>query len=245
MQFPIDLALQINWTFVWYGWNICDMPASRGPFPSIGETVTRTRAGTRTCTCLLAGPTSPLWWGQKRTTLTQELIRRLLNCRKELSCKLKQKHLNRYMQMLKNSGYEAKFRAEVLRAGRAGYRKISAADKAGQRPLYRHKQWQAAARRLEKWEKLARSLLEIMYFCASNTRVKAQKTNAKLRTRAESWRERGMAHQNYCRQNFGANNQCRDEKCAVNNNSDSKINCRRNVIKWLVWSLCKLERKMT
>ena len=44
-------------------------------------------------------------WGQKRTTLTQELIRRLLNCRKELNCSIKKKHPNRFMQLLKNSGY--------------------------------------------------------------------------------------------------------------------------------------------
>ena len=58
-----------------------------------------------------------------------------------------------FMQMMKNSGYEAKFRAEVLRAGMAGYRKILAADKAGWRPLYRPKQWRAADRRLEKEKK--------------------------------------------------------------------------------------------
>ena len=48
-------------------------------------------------------------WGQKRTTLTQELIRRLLSCRKELSCISKRKHLNRYMQLLHNSGYNEVF----------------------------------------------------------------------------------------------------------------------------------------
>ena len=74
-------------------------------------------------------------WGQKRTTLTQELIRRLLNCSKELSCAVKQKHLSRYMQMLKNSGYNKNFRAEVLMSGLAGYRKILAADKSGNRPM--------------------------------------------------------------------------------------------------------------
>ena len=38
--------------------------------------------------------TSAQPWGQKRTTLTQELIRRLLNCSKELSCSAKRKHLD-------------------------------------------------------------------------------------------------------------------------------------------------------
>ena len=83
--------------------------------------------------------------------------------------------------MLKSSGYEEKFRAEVLKAGLAGYRKILAADKAGQRPLYRHKQWRAddqPAGKTEEKEKLAGSVLEILCFCASNPRVEAQEADA-------------------------------------------------------------------
>ena len=40
------------------------------------------------------------------------------------------------MQLLKNLGYSEQFRAEILRTGIAGYNKILAADKAGERPLY-------------------------------------------------------------------------------------------------------------
>ena len=70
-------------------------------------------------------------WAQKRTTLTQELIWRLLNCSKELDCETRRKHLSRFMQLLKNSGYSETFRAEILRSGLEGYNKIVAADKAG------------------------------------------------------------------------------------------------------------------
>ena len=59
-------------------------------------------------------------WGQKRTTLTQELIRRLLNCSRELECSTRRTHLNRFMQLMKNSGYSEVFRAEVLRSGLMG-----------------------------------------------------------------------------------------------------------------------------
>ena len=38
--------------------------------------------------------TSAQSWGQKRSTLTQELIRRLLNCSKSLPCAMRKKHLN-------------------------------------------------------------------------------------------------------------------------------------------------------
>merc|ERR1711994_138360 len=79
-------------------------------------------------------------WGHKRTTLTQELIRRLLNCSKELDCQARRKHLNNFMQLLKNSGYDQSFRAEILKSGLQGYNKIVAADKEKRRPMYRTKQ---------------------------------------------------------------------------------------------------------
>ena len=85
--------------------------------------------------------------------MTQELIRRLLNCSKELSCEVRRRHLNNYMQLLKNSGYCEKFRAEVLRSGLQGYSKIVAAEKEGRRPVYRPKDWQKSARWLAKKKK--------------------------------------------------------------------------------------------
>ena len=106
------------------------------------------------CRVMLAS--SAQHWGQKRTTLAQELIRRLLKYWKELSCEVKKKHLNKFMQMMKNSGYSERFRAEVLRSGLAGYHKILKADRLGQRPMYlklKLKLWRATARRLEKQQK--------------------------------------------------------------------------------------------
>ena len=47
-------------------------------------------------------------WGQKRTTHTQEIIRRLLRTKKELKCSVKQQILGEYMQILKTSEYDAK-----------------------------------------------------------------------------------------------------------------------------------------
>ena len=61
-------------------------------------------------------------WGQKRTSLTQELIRSLLNCSKELHCVKRRKHLNTFMQLLKNTGYNQMFRSEILKSGLNGYR---------------------------------------------------------------------------------------------------------------------------
>ena len=98
---------------------------------------------------MLASSAQP--WGQKRTTLTQELIRRLLNCSKELTCASRRKHLNNYMQLLKNSGYSQKFRLEILHSGL--YNKILKAERDGIRPVYRPKGWNESARWLDKRRK--------------------------------------------------------------------------------------------
>ena len=59
---------------------------------------------------------------QKRMTATQEIIRRLLNTKRELSCSLKQRIISEYMQLLRNSG---------------------------KRPLYRDKKWRSSSQGLE------------------------------------------------------------------------------------------------
>ena len=136
-------------------------------------------------------------WGQKRTTLTQELIRRLLNCSKELSCEVRRRHLNNYMQLLKNSGYCEKFRAEVLRSGLQGYSKIVAAEKKGRRPVYRPKDWQNSARWLAKKKKkrgLAWKILEVLYLHSTNTRIQTEEIDAKEGGRDEKGRKGKLAH---------------------------------------------------
>ena len=55
--------------------------------------------------------------------------------------------------LLKNSGYDVKFRTEVLKSGLLGYNKILEAEKSGVRPLYRLKFWKATERKQKKQEK--------------------------------------------------------------------------------------------
>ena len=60
---------------------------------------------------------------QKRTVLTQEGIRRLKNCKRELEWEEKAFHMSKFMQKLKNSGYDEKFRLEVAKSSVNGYQK--------------------------------------------------------------------------------------------------------------------------
>ena len=55
------------------------------------------------------------------------------------------------MQLLKNSGYDEKFRAEILNLGLKGFDKIVKAD--GVRPMFRPKGWNETSRRLAKMRK--------------------------------------------------------------------------------------------
>ena len=54
------------------------------------------------------------------------------------------------MQILKNSGYDQKFRTEVLRSGIKGYNSILEEAKSGVKPLYRTKESKSSDRRLAK-----------------------------------------------------------------------------------------------
>ena len=76
---------------------------------------------------------------QKRTVLTQEGIRRLKNCKMELEWGQKAQHLSNLMQKMKNSGYDEKFRLEVLKSSINGYEKILEDHKSGSKPIYRNK----------------------------------------------------------------------------------------------------------
>ena len=62
---------------------------------------------------------------------------------KDLSCAAK-RHLDNFMQLLTNSGYDEKFRAEILNLGLKGFDKIVKAD--GVRPMFRSKGWNETSR---------------------------------------------------------------------------------------------------
>ena len=183
-------------------------------------------------------------WGQKRTTLTQELIRRLLNCSKELSCEVRRRHLNNYMQLLKNSGYCEKFRAEVLRSGLQGYSKIVAAEKEGRRPVYRPKDWQKSARWLAKKKKKKGWLGKFWKSCifipptpGSKLKKMMQKKEEETRIGGrESWPIKIIETAGRTLEQTLVNtdpfngNLCSDPKCLPSKDPKNKINCRRNTV---------------
>ena len=72
-----------------------------------------------------------------RTIHTQEIIRCLANCHKDIPEEEVNEIVENYMKKLQNSGYDEKFRREVLQAGTMGFEKQKVASETGGRPLYR------------------------------------------------------------------------------------------------------------
>ncbi|PFX11602.1 hypothetical protein AWC38_SpisGene24595 [Stylophora pistillata] len=93
---------------------------------------------------------SALPWSCKRTILTQEVLRILLNCSRELRWEVVVAHFNHMMLRLQFSGYDQKFRKEVVRSALAAYNRLVELDANGEKPLYRPRGWKAHERARER-----------------------------------------------------------------------------------------------
>ena len=90
---------------------------------------------------------------QKRTVLTQELIRILLRCSPLLPWTETVKHVNRFVMRLQYSGYRKRFRIEIVKSALKAYREIKRKEESGEKPMYRTKEWKRKERRREKRDK--------------------------------------------------------------------------------------------
>ena len=99
---------------------------------------------------------SALSWQQKRTVLTQEILRVILNCSEDISWEVIVQHVNKMVLRLQFSGYTQKFRYEVVKAALKAYDDIKCKVSSGERPLYRPYDWNRQERDEMKKEKAVR-----------------------------------------------------------------------------------------
>ena len=90
---------------------------------------------------------------KKRTIITQELIRVMTRCSPEMKWKNVIPHLNEAMKRIQHSGYNKKFRCDVLRSAIKAYKTIKHNDKIGLQPMYRTRHWKEQQREREKKKK--------------------------------------------------------------------------------------------
>ena len=96
---------------------------------------------------------SAISWKNKRTILVQQTIRIMRNCSRDLPWENVCKHLNEMMKRLQFSGYDKKFRYEVIISALKAYRIMKEKGITGERPLYRNKNWRRIERKDEKENK--------------------------------------------------------------------------------------------
>ena len=63
------------------------------------------------------------------------------NTKLELVPKVQKSHLNILILKLKNSGYNQKFRTEVLDSSMKAFQRMVENDKSGVKPLFRSREW--------------------------------------------------------------------------------------------------------
>ena len=83
---------------------------------------------------------------EKRTINTQELIRVMRNCHKDMPEEEKNEILSDSMKRLQNSGYNEEYRLEILKSAINGFEKQVQADKNGVTPLYRPREYKKVER---------------------------------------------------------------------------------------------------
>ena len=93
---------------------------------------------------------SALPWSCKRTILTQEVLRILLNCSRELPWETTVSQVNHMMLRLQYSCHDQKLRTEVVRSALKAYNRMNELDASAEQPLYRPREWKRLERAQER-----------------------------------------------------------------------------------------------
>ena len=96
---------------------------------------------------------STLPWKTKHTILVQQAVRILRNCSQNLPWTEVASHLTYMSMRMQYSGYDKKFRYDVITTALATYRKMRENDEKGETPMYRSKMWNRRERREAKRER--------------------------------------------------------------------------------------------
>ena len=90
---------------------------------------------------------------QKRTILSQEVLRIMTHCSPHLSTDVRNKHINEVMKRIQFSGYSKEFRFDVYNSAVKAYNILKEKEENGERPINRPKEWKRKERKKEKESK--------------------------------------------------------------------------------------------
>ena len=98
---------------------------------------------------------SSIPWANKRTILTQEVLRIMLNCSRKIPWSTVANHINQFMAKMQYSGYTKKFRGEVVKSALKAMKNLIRKEENNERPIHRPKGWKKKERTIERREKKA------------------------------------------------------------------------------------------
>ena len=93
---------------------------------------------------------SSLSWASKRTIMTQEILRIMLNCSQNLPWQRVAQFISHFMARMQYSGYNQKFRSEVVQSAIKAMKNLIEKEKKGERPIHRPKEWRRREREKER-----------------------------------------------------------------------------------------------
>jgi hypothetical protein len=199
----------------------------------------------------------------KRTTATQECLRRLLNCRRGLPEEVRTEHMNEHMRILKRSGYSEKFRLEILKSADSAYCKMIEQEEKGERKMYRRKEdnrlrrWKEKREKGKKWQGDFKSVIFVPFTRDSKLCKELQKTEERLRIGGrEEYKIRIVERagptigQKIIKKNPFKTQDCGDKKCFPCNSVEEKdkkkrrVSCRKNGVGYSIYcKICEREEK--
>ena len=130
---------------------------------------------------------SALSWSTKRTVLTQEVLRVLINCSKLLPWERVVENGSEMVLRMQYSGYSKKFRYEVVDSALKAYKTRNEADQEGVQPLHRPKDWRKDEREQEKvrkkndWYKRGRNEAVIFVPATPNSQLLQRKYQKEIK----------------------------------------------------------------
>lgn len=89
----------------------------------------------------------------KRTILSQEILRIITHCSRNLPDEIRINHINEMMKKIQNSGYNKERRYDIVNSALKAYEKLLQKEKDGERPIHRPKDWNKEQRNKEKKQK--------------------------------------------------------------------------------------------
>ena len=96
---------------------------------------------------------SALSFNSKRTILTQQCLQVLLNCSEHLDEERRNEHISFFMARMQSSGYDHRFRLEILKSALNAFKQKKDEDKSGRKKMYRERTWNRKERRKQKQER--------------------------------------------------------------------------------------------